>query len=252
MTVVKFPSSMIAQTLAPGLYAAVLFLLSSIAVAETAKALSTAAVDDANVDMSEAFAEVEKIITARVSNAEDIELVKDSDIADWIDFELQVDPQASAQWQQLDTKARRARIDEVRAFYVKMGVDITVPSNMTSVERKQMLFIVQVHHVKVKKLNAARELMGSFGSAQFRQIKTSCGRLLNQYQNVRSYRNIEVPDDLTFVDPDLLRIQGNRCVIFLQRHVGRGYGLEVKQTDQGLKLFRFDEFESWERTEIVD
>jgi len=144
------------------------------------------------------------------------------------------------------------RIDKVRAFYVKMGVDITVPSNMTSVERKQMLFIVQVHHVKAKKLNAARELMGSFGSAQFRQIKTSCGRLLNQYQNVRSYRNIEVPDDLTFVDPDLLRIQGNRCVIFLQRHVGRGYGLEVKQTDQGLKLFRFDEFESWERTEIVD
>ncbi len=48
------------------------------------------------------------------------------------------------------------------------------------------------------------------------------------------------------------RIQGKRCVIFLQKDIGRGYGLEVIQTEQGLKLFRFDEFESWVRSEIVD
>ncbi len=227
----------------------IVFCLPRIAIADEAKILSEVLAGE-NLDFSAAFADVEKGIAQPDSNAADIEVVKDADIADWIDFELQVDLQESAKWQQLDGKARKTRIDEVRAHYIKSGRNIELLRNMTSLEREQTLFSAQIRYAKAQQLNSARLLMASLKSAQFRNIKISCERLLQQYPNV--YRNIAVPEDLAFLDVDLLRIQGKTCVIFLQKDIGRGYGLEVNQTKQGLKLLRFDEFESWARTEIVD
>jgi hypothetical protein len=107
----------------------------------------------------------------------------------------------------------------------------------------------------------ATEKLSSFKKAEHEIIFNSCKDLINNFSPATLSNEFEdhvlllgseIPQELVFSDPEYVRYNENVCFVFLYKVPGKGVGYSVnKQNSEQFKLQWFNDFQSWERHDIL-
>jgi hypothetical protein len=186
--------------------------------------------------------------------------VSDADIEAYMEFVAQRDEQGLAEWRALDPEVRAEHIAEHRRAYDDAGLRIPTLGDLSSDDRAAMEQMAPFLAVSAASARFARERLLTYSDAEYRAI-LAAGRALiearrrhaGEAKSTSRWTQItkDVPAELAFLTPELIRVWDDGCDVYLHKGFGTGigYGIGAQEGDRWT-ISSFDEYESWQRTEI--
>jgi len=108
---------------------------------------------------------------------------------------------------------------------------------------------------------SAQEKLASFKKAEHEIIFNSCKDLIknfsptllaNEFDDDVLLSGNKIPNNLSFSEPEYVRYNERVCFVFLYKVPGKGVGYSVTlQKPNEFKLQWFNDFQSWDRHDIV-
>lgn len=112
-------------------------------------------------------------------------------------------------------------------------------SGYESAQQKLAIFKKPEHEII---FNSCKELIKNFSPTL----------LANEFDDDVFLSGNKIPKDLSFSEPEYLRYNERICFVFLYKVPGKGVGYSVTlQKPKDYKLQWFNDFQSWERHDIV-
>lgn len=178
---------------------------------------------------------------------------RDTEAEEWVRFQLQGDPQGLAQWNAKSDAERATTIQQLRAVYTELGVPMSTVRGLDPKALAEEQDQAQFFGAQLQALRSARMRLASMSEQDHRRILDSCiDLLLHNERRRQRYIGKQIPAGLAFVNPAALDLFAQQtCTVYLQKGMGQGLGLEVRQVDGTWTLSRFDEYDSWQRVPIA-
>lgn len=187
-------------------------------------------------------------------------LVTDAEINEYFEFMMRPDAKALAEWRNLLPEARASRIAEYRSGYDQARMRIPVLRDLSPKERSALEAMAPLLAASAASADSARERLLAYSDEEYRVIVAAGVALIEARRrhgdtDRRTRRWTQLtegfPPEIAFLRPELIRVVDNSCDIFLHKGIGRGIGYGVRlQEDGRATLTSFDDYESWQRTQI--
>lgn len=180
--------------------------------------------------------------------------VSDAEIADWLAVVVQYDPVERAEWRALTPDARAKVIANHRRAFAHGNQRLFTLRGLSAEELEAFHVSMQWRGEALQSARAARLLMPTLSAEQHKLIRDTCIHEIAGYEKAPRLHKIlgtPTPKALEFLRPQLVRIDSDTCDVFLAKGMGKGAGFKVRQVDGAWRLYRFDQYESWEEHEIA-
>ncbi|MDZ4814432.1 MAG: hypothetical protein SGI99_17750 [Pseudomonadota bacterium] len=204
-------------------------------------------------DGSSAFADTAAVLLHN-------QLVSNDEIDEYFEFMLRPDANALTEWRNLLPAVRDERIAQYRSAHDEAQMRIPVLRDMSPKERSELEHWAPYLAERAASASSARDRLLTDSDDDYRTI-IAAGIKLIAARHIAGHAVLrhgiwtpgvkDFPQEIAFLRPEFIRVTDDRCAIFLHKGIGRGIGYEVRlHEDERWIISSFDEYESWQRTEI--
>jgi len=195
----------------------------------------------------------------KIENVEFNSKVSDDEIVEFLEFKYQIDEVLLAELRNdmADKEKLNEFIFKYREFHNNAGIRIPVLTDMTKEDRIRMMQMFKMSKELHYEAKEAEEILSKITNDQLLIALNEGKKLIGQYDsfNKEPYDDtIKIWDDfpkaLDFLNLRLIYLGENGCTLFLHKGIGRGIGLSIGMENDVYTLYKFNEYESWQRDEI--
>ncbi len=183
--------------------------------------------------------------------------VTDQEIVAYLEFMLKYSPGVLADFQNQAPEERAEYLTEYRRVHNEAMIGIPTLRGRDEEELAVLDSIARMHAEQSVLIADADERLRTYSADEFRTILDTAIHLIAGYEpTVADHLERQVlrsgfPEALAFVNPRLIYVMPDSCVIYLQKGIGRGIGYHIEVTDSGqASIAWFNEYQSWERTTV--
>ncbi|MFK8029139.1 MAG: hypothetical protein AB8G18_02785 [Gammaproteobacteria bacterium] len=185
--------------------------------------------------------------------------VTDAEILNFLKFKYEIDPEQLQEIQLLEAEPAKLEVflENYRSSHDEAGMELPTLRGVPVEELEQLRQLFKYKKKEHDDMMSADSVVNSLTPEQKRMVTVEGKKLINRYPVLAQGSSEHVvkidsdfPDSLDFLNLKFIYLGETDCRFFIQKGIGRGVGLAVTRNDDEFKLWSFNEYQSWDKTEI--
>ncbi|MGD2118504.1 MAG: hypothetical protein PVG66_09105 [Chromatiales bacterium] len=187
--------------------------------------------------------------------------VSDQEILEYLKFQYEIDPKMQLELEELKSDSVKLEkfLSNYRNFHNSSGIKLPTLKGMTEKDLAQLRMVFKMKKKEYYESVAAKNRLENLTKEQFAIVVEEGKKLIGNYEGLKDQsgqdqRTIQLqenlPRGLSFLKLEFIRLSESHCQFFMQKGIGKGIGLSLGKEGDEWKLWSFNEYVSWERTEV--
>ena len=213
--------------------------------------LGTTLINAKSPGASPSFEEMQQ--EARESN----KTVTDEEMVEFFELIFKYHPKNLADFQSHSPEERKAFLAMHRDMANEAGFEISTLRGLSEDELRGMDEIAKWDAQAAIRAEDALSRLQNYSAEEYRTIVDEAVQMISNFDSSsadhlkRQTFTDDFPEGLAFIEPDLIHVGEDWCVIYLQKGIGSGIGYNIAKSESGeWTIAWFNEYADWGRTPI--